>query len=169
MSKFSIAKHPMHPALVALPIGLMLWTFACDVIYVLSGKDAMWYNFAVYSGAAAIITALGAALPGFGDYLTMRMRDEVRRIATAHMLINLAVVALFGVAFVLMLKHNAVDGSSLVAVVVLHFVGVGMLGLSGWLGGEMVFRHHVGVVDDAVEQEQANRRTVVPRPGPQPR
>jgi uncharacterized membrane protein len=169
MSKFAFAKHPVHPALVALPIGLMMWTFVSDLVYVFSDKDETWYDISLYTGAAAIVTALVAALPGFGDYLTMRMRDSTRRIATAHMLLNLVIVALFAVAFALMLDKNAVDGTSLVAVVALHFVGVGLLGLSGWLGGEMVYVHHLAVAGEVTSDETLRRSAPMHRPGAQPR
>ena len=51
-----------------------------------------------WSGIAAIVTALLAALPGFGDYFTMARHSDARGIATAHMGLNLATVALFVVA-----------------------------------------------------------------------
>jgi uncharacterized membrane protein len=170
MSKFSINRHPLHPALVTLPIGLMVWTFVCDVIYLATDKDVMWYDFSVYSGIAAVIAALGAALPGFGDYLTMRMRDNTRMVATAHMVLNLTVVALFFVAFLLMLDHNAVDGGNLVIVFILHLAGVGLVTLSGFLGGELVFKHHLAVVGDAREDMPEARRSPAPQTHhPQPR
>jgi hypothetical protein len=57
---------------------------------------------------------------------------------------------------VMMLDRGALDGQELGAVVALHGVGVGLLLLSGWLGGEMVFRKHMAVVpeDPAMEQEE---------------
>ena len=75
--------------------------------------------------------------------------------ATAHMVLNLAVVGLFFVAMLLMLDDNAVGGPRLGATVALHAVGVGALLVSGWLGGEMVFRHHLAVAPDDADQEEA--------------
>ncbi len=34
---------------------------------------------------------------------------------------------------------------------ILSLVGVGLLGLQGWYGGELVFRHKVGVEDTAAD------------------
>ena len=45
-SKFAIAGHPIHPALVALPIGLIIWTLVADIVYLASDKDHMWYDIA---------------------------------------------------------------------------------------------------------------------------
>jgi uncharacterized membrane protein len=168
-SKFAIAGHPLHPLLVALPIGLIVWTLVADIVY---ATDRLarpeWYDIAFWSGIAAIVTALLAALPGFGDYFTMASKSDARGIATAHMGLNLSVVALYIAAMVLMLDNGAIEGGRLTAVIVLHAVGVGLLTLSGWLGGEMVFRHHLAMIPDDGELEQAEhaRHDLRPRARP---
>ena len=156
-SKLSIAGHPLHPMLVAIPIGLFAWALVADIVYAASGRTHEWYSIAFWSGIAAILTALLAALPGFGDYLTMAVHSDARGIATAHMLLNLTVVALFFIAMLLALDDNAARGGAQVAVLVLHAVGVGLLLLSGWLGGEMVFRHHLAMIPDDAELERAEQ------------
>jgi uncharacterized membrane protein len=163
LSKFSIKGHPLHPLLVALPIGLFVWTLVADLAYLGTDKDKMWYDMAFWTGLAAFVSALVAALPGFGDYFTMAVKSDARTIATAHMLLNLSVVALFVIAWALMLDDGALSGSRLGAVVILHIGGVGLLALSGWLGGEMVFRHHLAMVPDSGElardEEMRHART----------
>jgi uncharacterized membrane protein len=154
-SKFAIAGHPLHPLLVALPIGLFVWTLIADIVYLATSHIPMWYDIAFWTGFAAWITALVAALPGFGDFFTMAIHTDARPIAITHMLLNLATVALFFVAWLLMLNNGAVDGPRLTAMFVLHIVGVGFLTLSGWLGGEMVFRHHLATIPEDAEMEQA--------------
>jgi uncharacterized membrane protein len=160
-SKFSILGHPLHPALVALPIGLFVWAAAADILYLATDKNKMWYDISFYSGAAAVGTALLAALPGFGDYLTVAIKSKAAAMATAHMLLNLTVVGLFGAAFFLQLDNGAVAGTELSLVVVLHLIGAGLLGLSGVLGGEMVHRHHLAIIpeDAEVEREEVRRHS----------
>jgi uncharacterized membrane protein len=152
-SKFAIAGHPIHPALVAVPIGLFIWAFVADFIYLFTGKDELWYDISYWTGLAAIIAALVAALPGFGDYFTVVKGSDASSTATTHMLLNLATVAVFAIAFALMIDDNARDGGMLTLVIVLHGFGVGMLSLAGYLGGEMVFRHHIGMEPDTTELE----------------
>jgi len=154
-SKFALAGHPIHPMLVAIPIGLFAWTLVSDIVYLGTDHDHMWYNIAFWSGIAAMVSALVAALPGFGDYFTMALKSDAAAMATAHMLLNLGVVALFFIAMLFMLDDNAVSGGALGATVALHAVGVGALLVSGWLGGEMVFRHHLAVAPDDADQEEA--------------
>jgi hypothetical protein len=78
--------------------------------------------------------------------------------ATAHMLLNLAVVGLFGAAFLVQVDNGALSGTDLTLVVALHAIGVGLLSVSGVLGGEMVHRHHLAVIPPVEEPtEQAMR------------
>lgn len=154
-SKFAIAGHPIHPALIALPIGLFVWAFVCDIVYLSTDRDKMWYDMAFWAGIAGIVTALLAALPGIGDFLTMAQKTDARDMALVHGGLNITVVVLYFIAMLLMLDDGATSGGSLAAVFILHLVGVGLLGLSGWLGGELVFRHHLGMVPDDGERERA--------------
>lgn len=88
----------------------------------------------------------------------MAIHTDARFMATAHMLLNLTIVVLFIIAAVVMYGDRAVAGGALTAVVVLHLVGVGLLLVSGWLGGEMVFRHHLAMVPDDAEAETIEQR-----------
>ena len=168
-SKVSIAKHPLHPALVALPIGLLVWAFVADLIYLGTDKNPTWYDISFYSGIAGIVMALVAALPGFVDYLTLAKGTNVNDIALLHMGSNLLVVGLYVVAAALQWDGGARDGSSLTAMVALHASGTTFLTLSGWLGGELVFKHHVATVDEEEPSEQTQGSSQQTRGGAQAR
>jgi uncharacterized membrane protein len=101
-----------------------------------------------------------AAVFGFIDYLSLPMRNTTRTLATTHMLVNLFVVALFFAATLLMIDRNAVSGTQQLIVLALHITGVAGLVISGWLGGEMVYRHHVAVssAPPAEERERLSRQ-----------
>jgi uncharacterized membrane protein len=157
-SKFAVAGHPIHPMLVAIPVGLFAWALISDIVYMATDKDHMWYDIAFWTGIAAWISALVAALPGLGDYLAVALRTDAAMMATAHMVLNVTVVALYFIAMLLMLDDGALAGGRLSAVIALHAIGVGLLLLSGWLGGEMVFRHHLGMIPDSGELEKAEQR-----------
>ncbi len=169
-SKFSIGGHPLHPSLVALPIGLFVWALVADIVYASRDHEHYWYTISMWSGIAAIVTALLAALPGFGDYMTMARHTKDASMAVAHMTLNLTVVALYFIAMLLMLNDNATSGGTLGAVIALHAVGTGLLALSGYLGGEMVYRGHLAIVpdDDALEREEHIRHDIPAGGRPKP-
>ncbi len=138
-SPASIRKHPIHPMLVPLPIGLWIFSLVSDVVYAQSG-DVVWDQMAFYTMAGGVVGGLIAALPGFIDFLSLS-DPRVKRVALTHMLLNLTVVSLYAVN--LWLRTTSAPGAA--APLALSIVAVLMLAVSGWLGGELVFRHGVAV------------------------
>jgi uncharacterized membrane protein len=156
-SKVAIMGHPIHPMLVALPIGLFVWTLIADIVFGIRQEQG-WYDIAFWSGIAAWIAGVAAALPGLGDYFGMAVHTEAKGMASTHMLLNVTTVACYIVAMILMLDNNAFDlGTNYQAVLGLHSFGALLLVVSGWLGGEMVFRHHLGVIPGREEPVSMRR------------
>ncbi|HSE94041.1 MAG TPA: DUF2231 domain-containing protein [Methylomirabilota bacterium] len=120
----------------------------------------MWRTLAFYDIAAGLVGGLLAAVPGLIDYFTLVGR--ARTIGTYHMAVNVATLALFAVSFVLRTHWGAPwvpAGSNLPQA--LTIIGAVLLGVGGWLGGQLVYVHGVGVeaVDRAqAEAQEAKRR-----------
>ena len=136
----SIAGHPIHPMLVPIAIGGFVLSLAFDLICMAKGNVAPWPTLALYTMCGGILGALLAAVPGLVDLLSLPP-GPVKKTALTHMGINLTVVALYIVNFCL--RYN--DPQNLKIPLVLSFVGIGLLLVSGWLGGKMVFEAGVGV------------------------
>jgi len=140
--------------LIVFPIGLWIFSFVCDLIYFAGTHNPVWQGVAFYSMVGGLVGALLAAIPGFIDYLSMS--DPVtRRIATIHMVLNLIVVALF--IFNLGVRYNAQPSSEILGTI-LSAVGIAFMGVSGWLGGALVFERRVGVSTTREEQRVIERR-----------
>jgi uncharacterized membrane protein len=142
----SILKHPIHPMLIVFPIGLWIFSFACDLIRLAGASGEAWITVAFYSMVGGLIGALCAAVPGLIDLIYYKGgTPPVKKIALTHMTINLIVVALYAINVWLRAGELGVEGASLSAPVLLSIIGVGLLFVSGWLGGQMVHVHGVGV------------------------
>lgn len=152
-SQASIKNHPIHPMLVAFPLGLWGFALICDIARS-SGGAAAWATAARYSIAGGIVGALLAAIPGFIDYLSID-EAEMKRIATTHLLLGLGAVVIFGVN--LWLRFRVSDDSKVP--LLLSVLGVLVIGLGGWLGGEMVYVKGMGVkaVDELAKKEEKRR------------
>jgi len=133
-----VGRHPIHPMLVPLPIGLWIFSLVTDIIYRASG-NVVWSTVAYYSMAGGIIGALLAALPGLVDFLALKP-SGVKKIALWHMAINLSATILFCIN--LYLRTGVPEAS---APFVLSIIGVLSILVSGWLGGQMVYVHGLGV------------------------
>jgi uncharacterized membrane protein len=154
-SPASIAKHPLHPMLVPLPLGLWIFSLVCDFIYVLGWGG--WDEIAFYTMAGGIIGALLAAMPGMLDYRSLTT-PRVKNVAMAHMLINLVVIGLFAVNLGLRTQYPPGTG----VLILLSAIGVLLLGISGWLGGELVYIYGVAVEphSDAPRRERERERVI---------
>lgn len=69
-SPASVKKHPLHPMLVAIPIGLWVFAFVCDIVAA-SGGTGPWSSVALYCVAGGIVGAFIAAVPGLIDYFSI--------------------------------------------------------------------------------------------------
>lgn len=157
-SKVAIAGHPLHPMLVPVPIGLLVGAVVADIAYLVTDRDHMWYDIAFWALIGGVASALLAALAGFGEYFLVARHTDARATATIHMLLNLAAVALFFVSVLLRLDDGAVEGGRFGAAFTLSLVAIALLTVSGWLGGELSYRKHLGVVPDAAEDELHEQR-----------
>ena len=134
----SLKGHPIHAMLVPLPIGLWIFAFVADVILRAGGGPA-WRTVAFYALGAGVAGALLAAVPGLIDLLSLSP-GKSKRIGVWHMGLNLVAVAVFAAAFVLRLGTSDHSGS-----ILFTGLGVALIAVSGWLGGEMVYVGGVGV------------------------
>jgi uncharacterized membrane protein len=139
-SPASFKGHPFHPMIVPLPIGLWIFSIISDLIFKFGYGGAVWDDVAFYTLAGGIVGALIAALPGFVD-LTGLTNPKTKTIAIWHMIINLAAVGLYCVNF--WLRMHRAPGDNLP--IILSGVGIVLIVISGWLGGELVYVRGVAV------------------------
>ena len=111
-----------------------------------------WKEVARYCIGGGIVGALVAAVPGLVD-LTSISAGKVRKAALTHMTVNLIAVGLFGLS--LWLRTTDPLGGWAAAI---SGVGLLLLGLGGWLGGELVFVHGMGVEAAEAKGGGRNRR-----------
>jgi len=136
----SFKGHPFHPMLVALPIGLWIFSIVSDFIFKLGWGGPVWNDVAFYTLAGGIIGALVAAVPGFIDLIGIE-NPKTQSIAIWHMFINLLAVAVYCVN--LWLRMHRAPGDDLP--IILSAIGVALIIISGWLGGELVYVRGVAV------------------------
>ncbi len=138
----SIKGHPVHAMLVPIPIGSWIFALVCDVVPRLGWGGPGWHRAGFYALGVGIAGALLAAVPGLVDLLSLG-DARVRKIGFTHMGLNLAAVAIFGASFLLRMGAGGDEPPGLAFALVV--LGIAVIGASGWLGGEMVYTHGVGV------------------------
>src|SRR6266550_926077 len=143
-SKASIAGHPVHPMLVAFPIGLWTTSFVLDVIFYFIRNPSLPLISKVML-AAGLVGAVAAAVAGIIDWLSIK-EPQVKRIADWHARLNIFAVIVFAASLYFRMRIGAhwLNWNMRVPVL-LSALGVLLIGISGWLGGALTFEHGVGV------------------------
>ncbi|SDU11991.1 Uncharacterized membrane protein [Verrucomicrobium sp. GAS474] len=143
-SSASIAGHPLHPILVAFPIGLWTFAFVCDLAFACFPSHYAWKEAALFCIGGGLIGALVAAVPGFVDYAGITGKGRLKKIAIYHLVLNLTGFAIFGWSFSLRWADLAGHLARPLPVV-LAAGGVLLITVAGWYGGEMVYKHRMAV------------------------
>jgi uncharacterized membrane protein len=136
-----IGGHPLHPAVVPLPIGALTLAAVSDLAYVAT-KDRFWARSSQALIAAGLATGAVAAVLGATDFVG---RERTRRHGEAwlHAGGNLAVMGLS--ALNLALRRGRSARAIMPAGMLLSGISGLLLGVTGWLGGELSYRYRIGV------------------------
>jgi uncharacterized membrane protein len=136
--------HPFHAMLVTVPIGAWLAAVIFDIV-AFAGDDPEAFTIgARWLYGIGVLAAVVAAIFGLLDFARLTKGTKAHRIAVIHMVLNLTAVVIFTAAWIV---HLGSDDPSTIGLV-LGVIGLAGLGVSGFLGGELVFRHGVRVADE---------------------
>jgi uncharacterized membrane protein len=144
--------HPFHPILVTIPIGAWVASLVFDIASQVSSKgSASLVDASYWLIGLGIIGALLAALFGLMDLVRIPRGTRALRFALAHMVLNLTVVGIFIGDFIW--RHGSYYENSRVmgGQLALSAVAIGLLLVSGWIGGMLAYRFGVRV---AAERDQ---------------
>jgi uncharacterized membrane protein len=144
-STAKIAGHPIHPMLIPFPVALFVSGFVCDLVVWRTGSEG-WAAASTWLIGGGLVMAALAAVAGLTDFLGDR---RVRELGDAwqHMLGNVAVVLIELFNW----YRRCSDGAGAIVPVglILSLASVAILLFTGWKGWELVYRHRVGVADEA--------------------
>jgi uncharacterized membrane protein len=166
-SRAKVFGHPIHQILIVFPLGLLSTTVAFDAIRLVTGNEK-WSVASHKMLGAGLISAMVAAPFGLIDWVAIPSGTRAKRIGTLHGLGNLAVVGLFGASWLL---RRGNPEKNVILPGILAAMGGALAGVTGWLGGELVDTHGIGVRADAgVDAESSIARgplvdITIPAPG----
>jgi len=130
--------------LIPFPVAFLVGALVTDLAFVGTG-DGFWARASMWLLGAGVVMALLAAVAGFIDFFGER-RIRALNDAWYHMLGNLTAVVVAVISFFLRYGGGA-EAAIKPWGLVLSFVVVGILLFTGWKGWEMVYAHHVAVLD----------------------
>jgi uncharacterized membrane protein len=149
-STAALGKHPLHPMLIPFPIAFLVGALATDVTF-WATRDPFWALSSFWLLAVGILMGILAAVAGLVDFLTL---PEVRRLSIAwtHFLGNGLALAL--AAANLALRWSGTGNALVPTGLTLSAVVTVILLFTGWWGGELAYRHHIGAIDASDDAEE---------------
>jgi uncharacterized membrane protein len=142
-AKVEFLGHPLHQMLVIIPAGLFITAAIFDIIVIITGDPTLALGAHLMIGAA-IVGGVIAAPFGTLDWLQIPKYSRAKRIGIYHA--SAAALALFLLSW--WIRRDAPESPALIAQL-LALAGAAVIGLSGWLGGELIGRLGIGVHEGA--------------------
>lgn len=128
--------HPLHPVLVAVPIGAWTSSLVFDAV----GDDTAARRLI----AIGCVSALPTAAAGAADWMTTHGPE--RRVGLVHALLNYTALGAYGLSWLARRRGRRARG------LMLSLTGAGLVSASGWLGGHLSYSLGVGVDTTVFEQ-----------------
>lgn len=142
ISTVAVAGHPLHPAIVTMPIGLLVAALGSDIGYWLT-NDPFWAKASIWLIGVGFASGILAGITGMLDFLKIkRVRD--RSAGWLHMGGNIVAMVLTLINWLLRLGDP--NAAILPWGLTLSVIVATLLGITGWFGGELTFRHKIGVI-----------------------
>ena len=138
--------HPLHPALVDVPLGAWTVALVLDALESLSSRRELGGG-ADAAVAVGLIGAVGAAITGLTDW--SETDDRGKRVGAVHGLLNVAAAAMYATSYALRKRK-----SSRQTAVSLSMLGYAVSMASAYLGGHLVFGEQVGVDHTATADQK---------------
>src|SRR3954464_8790307 len=141
--------HPFHAMAITIPIGAWVAAFVFDLVAIFGSQQSAFTRGAGWLVAIGTIGGAVAALLRLLDYLTLTRGTKAHRTALTHAMLNVVVLALMLSSWLVRLATGFDELS--VGGFVLSLLGLLVLVVSGYLGGELAYRHGVRVADEETQ------------------
>ncbi len=163
-SRAAVKGHPIHPMLVPFPIAFLVGALATDLAFSGTG-DAFWSRASLWLIGAGLVMGSLAAVAGLVDFLSIR-EARIGAVGWVHFLGNGAAMLL--ALWNLLLRLEGAPSAIMPTGLILSALVVAIFLVTGWLGGELVFRYRIAVQEEerAPMRSERGANLDAPRSGP---
>lgn len=136
--------HPVHAMLVHFPMSLLMLSLPCDLIGFWT-RFNYWHRMGYWIMVGGLIFAAPAAAAGLADFAALQKDHPGESTAFRHLTVMVSAISLFILS--LLVRGGIPFRSPGRTAGALTLAGAGMilLFIGGWLGGELTFRHRIGL------------------------
>lgn len=137
--------HPLHPALVHIPVGAWLAACIIDVIARATSPDPGLARLALYLVAAGLGLTLLAVPTGIADWAGIKREKPAWKLGLYHMIGSAVAALLWAVNLVLRIRSLDTVEPITAPILVTSLAGTLVLVASAYLGKLMVYDHGINV------------------------
>jgi uncharacterized membrane protein len=134
--------HPLHPAIVHVPLGGWLAACAVDVAVALGWTHGGPRHLGLYLVAFGLAGAALAVPPGLADWAGIKREKPAWQLALYHLLLNVAATLVWIANIVLRVRSAEPTTAGILAT---SLTGTALVLVGGYLGSRLVFDHGVSV------------------------
>ncbi|HBS16804.1 MAG TPA: hypothetical protein DD835_02960 [Halomonas sp.] len=139
-SRASLAGHPLHPVMIHFPVAALMALVACDIAYWYT-QDTFWLRGGLWLAGVGAFGGWIASVAGIIDLVSV---SRIRRLITgwSHAIVAVVMLSLASLNWLLRFTEPS---AVLPWGLAISLVTAGLIALAGWLGGQLVYEHAVGV------------------------
>ncbi|MCC5900354.1 MAG: DUF2231 domain-containing protein [Halomonas sp.] len=139
-SRASLAGHPLHPVMIHFPVAALMALVASDLAYWYT-SDSFWLRSGLWLAGVGAFGGWIASIAGIIDLVTV---SRIRRLITgwSHAIVAVVMLSLASLNWLLRLNEPS---AILPWGLAISLLTAALIALAGWLGGQLVYEHAVGV------------------------
>lgn len=141
--------HPLHPAVVTIPIGAWLSSVVLDIAALTTDNPAL-AEASVWVIGIGIVGAVLAAILGATDLSRVPKGTRAFKTGATHATLNTVGLVLFAISF--WIRLGADTNTVPISAFVLSIVAIILVGASGWLGGKLAYTYGIRVADEQTQE-----------------
>ena len=138
--------HPLHPALVHVPVAGFVTVLIFDVLSQFGQGNNAFVQISFYAIALGLLAVLAVVPAGLADWWDIKPGRPARTLGLAHMLFNLGSTALWLINLILRWNTYQQVASVETIPLLLSLAATALLMVGGYLGGRLVYEHGISVV-----------------------
>jgi uncharacterized membrane protein len=155
-STAALGGHPLHPMMIPYPVAFLTGALATDIA-ARQTDDPFWSRASKLLLTAGIVSGVAAGLVGAIDYFTIRRARE-KTTGKIHAYGNSAAL---GLAAASLAARRGTDGEAPSnTAIALSAATAALVGVTGWAGAELSYRHMVGVIGENDQHDHQEKQLV---------
>jgi uncharacterized membrane protein len=144
-------KHPLHPAIVHIPVAMWISSFVFDLLVLTGIVGEAMTRLALYAIGFGLLAALLAIPTGIADWWGIDKDKPAWKLAVFHMALNWIASLAFALSLGLRMATGPANAPGGLPVI-LSAVGVVFLLISAYLGGRLTYDYGISVARNSKEK-----------------